>query len=424
MSRNHYEEISSGSSDEEKLVIDETPKAKRPTKRRRAIDEPSSPASSHQKRRAKVIESDEEQHDKKKESKMSTKLLLDQNEQKWQKAMDIALSVISQSKVDTKDLTLLPDHGTMECLRKAAQAWLNEQKKFVPLTFSTQKSLQTVMARFLLDFILKSAEVTPLEWNPNGCVVWDHHIEDKLHCLHGLAMINKEQIVEMDISSEGGQRALKETPEKAKIVNNKWGRSVVQVKNSDAMCCYYDMKSPLNSYSAESCGHSYTDGVKALQAFNQISAFLKASYPQMPKAGQLLLMPVVCECNYGYQVSQLLGRQTCKVTPFTLSAIANVEPSPAMDPKVLATVNHPAILVFQCCNPIFRHTKANPQKNCDFKISATDVITALQLVKQMWVSRTGMKAPVAIQEFKWQPHLRVQNTLLPTGQEDLDESLF
>lgn len=445
MSRYHYEDVSESSGDEEgKLVIDETPKPKRVVRRRKAVPGPEdgSPSPSvegTQRKRPKQISEDEEpagssrspQGRKKvaepqiSASAQLSRQLLDKNELKWQQAMDIAVGLLVPLKVDIRDLTLLPDAGTMECLKKAAQAWMNERKKFIQLTFSTQKTLQTVIARFLLDFILREANIVAGEWNPSGCVVWEHKIEEeKLYCLHGLPMINKEQIIEMDINSENGQRALKDTPERAKIVTNRWGRSVVQVKNSDAMCCFHDLKSPLNSFSSQSCGYFYTDGPKAVQAFKQIAAFVKAMYPNMPKAGDMLLMPVVCECNYGHQPLPLLGKQTCKVTPFAMSALSNIDRSLVDDPKVLATLDNPAVLVFQCCNPVFRNTKANPQRNCDFKISSTDVVMALQLAKQIWNSVMGTKPPIVVQEFKWGPQYRVQNTILPTGQDDADDALF
>lgn len=84
------------------------------------------------------------------------------------KAMDVAVGFLVPLKVDIKDLTLLPDAGTMECFRKGVQSWLNEQKRFVPLTFSTQKSLQTVTARFVFDFVLRAAEICPFDWNLTG----------------------------------------------------------------------------------------------------------------------------------------------------------------------------------------------------------------------------------------------------------------
>lgn len=444
MSRHHYEDISESSGDDEpKLVIDEDPRPKKVGKRRRVVAEevpPRTPDPSTEvsRKRAKPLsDTDDEQPGPSKGRKKVaveptpspsakvSRLLLDKNEQKWQKAMDVAVGLLVPLKVDVKDLTLLPDVGTMECFRKGAQAWMNERRKFVQLNFSTQKSLQTVMARFIFDFVLKSAGLTTSDWNPNGCVIWDHKsCGDKLHCLHGLPMINKEQLIEMDVNSENGQRALRDTPERAKIVSNRWGRSVVQIKNSDAMCCYHDLKSPINSFSSQSCGYFFSDGPKALQAFRQITAFVKAMYPSMPKAGQMLLMPLVCECNYGHQVMPLLGKQTCKVTPFAMSATSGIDRALVDDPKVLATLDNPAVLVFQCCNPVFRNTKANPQKNCDFKISSTDMVTALQLSKQMWAQLVGEKAQVAIQEFKWSPQYQVQNTILPTGEDDADDVLF
>ncbi|YP_094041.1 DBP [Bovine mastadenovirus A] len=446
MSRYHYEDVSESSGDEGKLFIDETPKPKRVARRRKAVSEDAAPQSAEalldgpQRKKSKPIsDTDDEQpgpsrspqgRKKNQDPQLSQvarmgRQLIDKNEQKWQRAMDLAVSILVPLKVDIKDLTLLPDSGTMECLKKAAQAWMNDRKKFIQLTFSTQKSLQTVIARFLLDFILRGADITAADWNPSGCVVWEHKAdEDKLYCLHGLPMINKEQIIEMDINSENGQRALKDTPERAKIVTNRWGRSVVQVKNSDAMSCYHDLKSPINSFSSQSCGYFYTDGPKALMAFKQIGAFVKAMYPNMPKAGEMLLMPLVCDCNYGHQPLPLLGKQTCKVTPFAMTALNSIDRALIDDAKVLATLDHPAVLVFQCCNPVFRNTKANPQKNCDFKISSTDVVMGLQLAKQIWNSMVGTKPPIVVQEFKWLPQYRVQNTILPTGQEDADDALF
>lgn len=449
MSRYHYEEVSESSSDEGKLVIDETFKPQRisQSRRRKAVaDDPLDKSESNEPARRKrpkaISESDDDDQPstskgtgKKKpvsgEQPMLTpaaklsRQLLSASEHKWQKAMDIAVGLLVPLKVDIKELTLLPDTGTMDCLKKAAQAWMNERKRFIQLTFSTQKSLLLMMARFTLDFILRAADISASDWSPTGCVAWEHKSsEDKLYCLHGLPMINKEQVLEMDINSENGQRALKETPERAKIVTNRWGRSVVQVRNTDAMSCFHDLKSNLNNFSAESCGYFYTDGPKALQAFRQIAAFVKAMYPNMPKAGDLLLMPLVCECNYGHQALPLLGRQTCKLTPFAMSALSGVDKNLVEDPKVLATLNNPAVLVFQCCNPVFRNTKANPQKNCDFKISSPDVVTALQLAKQMWFSLMGTKPLICIPEFKWAPQYRVQNTILPVGQDDEDDSLF
>ncbi|AMB43126.1 DBP [Bat mastadenovirus WIV11] len=352
---------------------------------------------------------------------------LDAQEQMWQQAMDLAVNLCVPLKVDVKELTLLPDAGTLECLRKAAHAWIQEKKICTNLTFSTQKSLQTLMARFLLDFIMRSSGLTS-NVNITGCAIWEHGCTDGqgLRCLHGVGMLNKDHVIEMDVNSENGQRALKEQPTKTKITTNRWGRNVVQLKNEEARCCLQDASAASGLFTSQSCGMFYSEGPKAEDAFKQIMALQQACYPKMPGAGRKLLMPIKCDCNWGQAVMPLLGRQVCKLTPFALSSAANVDRTLVQDPKLLATLEHPNILVFQCCNPVYRNSKASAQKNCDFKLSAPDVMTALQLAKQMWQSCMEKQAPVCIPEFRWSPEYQYQNTLLPMthASDDADECLF
>uniref|UniRef100_A0AAU6S559 DNA-binding protein n=1 Tax=Rhinolophus ferrumequinum adenovirus TaxID=3140013 RepID=A0AAU6S559_9ADEN len=351
---------------------------------------------------------------------------LDAQEQMWQMAMDMAVEICVPLKVDVKDLTLLPDASTIECFRKAAQAWLNEKKIFINLTFSTQKSLQTMMARFLLDFIMRNSGLQA-NVNITGAAIWEHHCTDGtgLKCLHGTTMLCKDHTIEMDVNSENGQRALKEQPTKTKITTNRWGRNVVQVKNEEARCCIQDAKAGSGLFTAQSCGMFYSEGPKAEEAFRQIMELQMACYPKMPNAGTRLLMPIKCDCNWGNEALPLLGRQVCKITPFAMSSATNVDKSLVHDKKMLATLNNPSVLVFQCCNPVYRSSKAAPQKNCDFKLSAPDMITSLQLAKQMWQDVTKKVAPVQIPEFKWQAMYQYQNTILPTTHAaDDDDNLF
>ncbi|UDF05968.1 DNA-binding protein [reindeer adenovirus 1] len=358
----------------------------------------------------------------------ASKAMLEADEVAWQRAMELAVGLCLPLKVDIKNLTLLPDTGTLECFRKAAQSWLNESKVYLPLTFSTQKTVLTVMARFLYDFVLKAAGLGPSSWNPTGCVVWRHQCTDGgqgiLHCLHGLPMLSKDQVIEMDVNSENGQRALKETPHKTKITTNRWNRNVVQLKNEDAACCHFDAALPAGSFSSKSCGMFFSEGPKALQAFWQIMSFQKACYPKMQSAGSHLLMPIKCDCNWGHLQLPLLGRQVCKVTPFNINAGSAVDKALVDDPKLLASVEYPSVLVFQCCNPVYRQTRANSQRNCDFKISAPDMISAVQLVKQMWSALVKQSAPITIPEFRWDAQFQHQNVILPIDQYDADESLF
>ncbi|ADD17113.1 single stranded DNA-binding protein [bat adenovirus 3] len=344
------------------------------------------------------------------------------NEHQWQLGMEMALKILTAYQVDHKELTLLPDSGTLECFKKAAQAYLVNTKTVVTYNFTTQKSFQHMVGRILLDFVIKAAGVAP-GLNPSGCVVWQHGCQRQLHCLHGSPMIQKEQLIEMDVNSENAQRVLKENPEKTKIVTNRWGRNVVQMKNEDAYCCFMDVNISGGNFSSSSCGMSYTDGPKALMAFQQIMAFQRACYPQMSTAESHLLMPLKCECNWNNSLP-MLGRQTCKMTPYALSSTADIDRSLVQDAKMLATLDHPAMLVFQCCNPVYRNSKAAPQKNCDFKISTVDMVACVQIAKKIWSTCIGTPPPLKFPEFKWSQEYKYQTTILPQGQEDNDVSLF
>lgn len=460
MSQRHFPELLDSplsSGDEEKLVIDEKPqKGKRPAKIKRHVpvqpiseDEDDYPVASTSsavsiKRPRNENVEDQFSKIKKKPTTQTTPItkppsmykpiMLDKNEQKWQQAMDITVAMLSPLKVDTKDITLLPDSNTLDYFKKAAQAYINEKKLSIVPTFSSHKSIQTVIARFLFEFVLRTVGIitnygftmgdSSFNWSPSGCAAWNHHCDESLFCLHGLQMINKEQIFEMDISSENAQKALKENPDRAKITSNRFGRNIVQLKNEDAVCCIHDANSAPNTFSLKSCGMFYSESKKALQAFRQIMAFQKACYPKMPNADSLLLMPIKCECNWPLNPVPILGRQICKITPFNVNSTAGIERAALDDPRLRATVDHPSILVFQCCNPVYRNTRANPQKNCDFKISATDMISALQIAKKIWVHYNSTPPPIMIPEFKWGPQFQVQNTILPTSHDDDDECLF
>lgn len=350
--------------------------------------------------------------------------LTNSSEAAWQKGMDLALGILVPLKVDHKELTLLPDAGTLECFRKAVQAWMGSEKVFVNYTYTTQKSFQSLVGRIIFDMVLRSAGLDAGKWNPSSLAVWRHGCQGRLMCLHGSVMLSKDQLIEMDVNSENGQRALRETPDKCKIISNRWGRQVVQLKNCDAMCCALDAGSTGGNFSSKSCGVFFTEGSKALQAFDQISAFQRACYPKMAEAGDFMLLPTKCDCNYGPSGIPLLGRQLPKITPYNINATAAVDKNQVEDPKMLATLNNPSVLVFQCCNPVRPGSKGVAGKNCDMKISSVDVVSAVQLAKRMWQSTTNTQPVCKFPEFKWSPEYQVQNTILPQGVDDTDESLF
>nr|APD78437.1 DNA-binding protein [Simian adenovirus 13] len=351
----------------------------------------------------------------------------------WEKGMEFMVMLMERYKVDKElrsSFKFLPEQG--EVYRKICQAWMNEEYKHNTLTFTSHKSFISLMGRFLMAYVQVYAGVDSKLWEPTGCVAWEHQcteVEGELKCLHGLTMIVKEQIIEMDVTSENGQRALKETPAKAKIVQNRWGRSVVQVRNEDARCCMFDAGCSPNNFSNKSCGLFYSEGTKAQIAFRQIAAFMQACYPHMVKGSKHLLMPIRCNCFTRPEMSRG-GRQTCKITPFALN-VENIHLEDLVDfgyhdRAMLASVNNPSVLVFQCANALHRNSKANNQANCDFKISAPDVIGALQLVRQFWQDHlpdTPLPKMV-VPEFKWHPKYQYRNLTLPAAHVDFEMNPF
>uniref|UniRef100_A0AAU6S536 DNA-binding protein n=1 Tax=Pipistrellus pipistrellus adenovirus TaxID=3140007 RepID=A0AAU6S536_9ADEN len=343
-------------------------------------------------------------------------------EMEFQRAMDLAVSVLTPLKVDIKPLTMCPDVGTLECFGKAVTAYMSEKRLSVPLIYTTQKTFRSLTARILMSYVINEAGLSTGGWNPSGCYVWRHRSDEErgLHCFHGTPMISKDQLVEMDLTSENAQRALKENPTKTKVVPNKWGRQVVQLINNDAACCATDVACLGNNHSPRSCGLFYTEAAKALIAFKQIGEYQLASYPNMGEAArEMMLAPLKCECNWNtLDGAPLHGRQLAKLTPYAITGISNIDRDQVEDPKVLASLNNPAVLVFQCCNPVQRGRSAAGAKNCDWKISAPDTITAVQMAKQIWKAATGKEASAKFPEFKWGNQFQVQNVVLPTGLED------
>ncbi|ALE30399.1 DBP [Simian adenovirus 16] len=352
----------------------------------------------------------------------------------WEKGMAIMHLLMDKYKIDKDDRTgfdFMPQSFIV--YRKICNTWLNEDWKYCPLTFTTQKTFGTMMGRFLNQYVLLHAGIESpawkTKWEPTGCAVWNHRsseTEGKLMCLHGLPMIAKEHIVEMDVSSEAGQRALKETPQRAKVTQNRWGRNVVQLRHEDARCCMYDVNCATNVFSSKSCGMFYSEGAKAQQAFKQIEAFMLAAYPHMTRGQKHLLMPLRCECNYLGDGIPRAGRQLCKITPFAVPNAEDMNTGDITDPVALASLNYPSLLVFQCANPSYRNTRATNQINCDFKISAPDLLLALQLVRTLWHDNfVELGLPkLMLPEFKWEPRFQYKNLTLPTSHLDYQENPF
>lgn len=346
------------------------------------------------------------------------------DEQRWQRGIELAMSIFLPLKVDAPDFTLLPTLASVEYFRKAVVAFMKQESKIMSYTFTNPKTFQSMVGRLLLHCVIKKSEIGSEEINPSALVLWDHKsATERPTCFHGKAMLIKEQVIEMDLNSERGQQAIKEQAEKAKIVANKWGRQVVQLKNSDAVCCVEDAKMTGNNFSGSSCGLSYTEGQKAVVAFRQAGAFQAAYFPSMEdRAKRFIPIPIKCDCNYDSS-APMLGRQLPKITPFQLNISTSLADT-VVDPKLVASINNPAVLVFQCCNPVYSKSKPNASKNCDFKISSVDLVAAIQLAKIMWQKLFQETPKIMFPEFVWEAKYQYQTSILPQLQEFTNDPLF
>nr|WOW71792.1 57.5 kDa DNA-binding protein [Human adenovirus 106] len=350
----------------------------------------------------------------------------------WEKGMEVMCVLMEKYRLDNELRTsfkLMPEQH--EQYKRICHQYVNEEHRGIQLTFTSHKTLSTMMGRFLQGMIHSFSQIAHHNWECTGCALWPHGCNDyegKLKCLHGNIMIQKEQIIEMDVASENGQRALKENPERTKITQNRWGRSVVQIANNDARCCVNDAGCAANQFSSRSCGMFYTEGSKAQQAFKQYDAFMRAVYPGIRQdQAKMILIPLHCDCNHKPNWVPAMGRQTCKMTPFSIANAEDLDVGMIADPTVLASVRHPSLMVFQCCNPVYRNSRAQSTgPNCDFKISAPDLLGALQLTRKLW-SDILPDIPVprlVIPEFKWQPKYQFRNVSLPAGHSDSRQNPF
>ncbi|ACJ14519.1 DBP [Murine adenovirus 3] len=349
----------------------------------------------------------------------------------WQTAREFLHKMCLPLKVDGKQCTFLPNAQTAELFRKLCHSWLLQQKMVPSLTFTTLRSFTMQMGRFVLALLLQASGLSPTEAaahsiaNVSGVAAWKHASDVTLHCLHGAVMIAKDHHVDLDVSSEGGQRALKEQGPNAVVTTNRWGRSVVRVKY-DAFVCPMDAGVPFNQPSNKSCGFCFTDGKKALKGFKQIVAFQAALYPQAAGGGEWMLLCLRCECNFGV-AQPILGRQTCRLTPYQLSLAEGLDGG-NMDAVAKASVENPVVLVAQCCNVTFSKAGkaggAAAGKTCEWKISSVDLVTAAQLAKKMIHKMLDLPPSLFVPEFKWDPVFSFRSTVLPQGVGDSDLQLF
>lgn len=355
-------------------------------------------------------------------------------EQKWQRGRDLVEKLFQPLKCDPSKVTLLPDAETMCAIRGACQAWMNTRRQNPQLNFSTRLSFAEQMARFVLQMILQATD--EIGRDVTGCAVWkqpvDYSADDNVskptpvRCYHGEMLIPREHTIEMSVTSEAGKRALSEQPELAKVVQNEYGRSVVRICHDDALMCIKDAQMPSGQHGQESCGLFFSDAVKLRTCLAQYAAFQKACFPGMGEeaAGKHLAVVLRCRCNWAASClpkpATQLGRQTCRLIPYQMSSAGQLDADSLDDERLKASVFFPCLLVFNCCNPVFRGSRGAgagqcETQSCDWKLSAPDLLNAVQMAKNMWRDLLPDEPlpPLRIPELRWHNSLRFQPALLP-----------
>ncbi|AAL92454.1 DBP [Snake adenovirus 1] len=333
----------------------------------------------------------------------------DEAKEKVQAALELLHKFGSAFKVDTAGFSFHPE--SPEC-DKIFGAYL-KNVKHVP-TYSSAKTLTSVGGRILYAATCQYVKLTPVT-NLTGCTLWEHGWGQNLKCYHGEGMCRKKNEIEMAATSESGVAALKEGRGAVEI--NRWGRQVVKITQENYVICMEDLQSRFNQPSANSCGLSFSDSDKARSAMENATELTRSIFSQA-KMDHLLFMPICCYCNYGGKM--ILGRQLCKLTPFSISGTEGLREED-VSPVQAVSVRHPAVFVFQCCNAT---GGSKGKTSCDFKISHADLLQVLNLVRKMWLEVMGYPMPIHFPRFKWSPSLRVKNALLPEGSVNEDENPF
>lgn len=338
---------------------------------------------------------------------------------KIQKALDACWKLGEKFKVPTEGCTLNPTEKHLERIF-AAYA---KTKKQTFLTYSNVKSFHAFGGRLLFAAICDLAKLKP-KFEPTGAAVWRHQWFDEpedVRCFHGTPMFTKEISYRVKADSERGFQALKKGEGELEESKSDKDPPMVLIKMSKFAVCFkdqYERKS--GSFSRDSCGVTFSDIDKAYAAAKNAEAFNAAAFPKSKSVSGLLMIVTCCECNYAGQ--QVEGRQTTKITPWAISEARTKSMSHTENGNYASACDqYPYVFVFQCCkfqgsnNPTGagRSVKQDAAKPCDFRLSYTDAIKALVLVKTM-ASEYLDSCKVHIPRFVWQDCWRVKNAITPS----------
>nr|QPN96219.1 DBP [Bearded dragon adenovirus 1] len=319
-------------------------------------------------------------------------------QRKIQKALECLNKIGRHLAIPTDGFTFHPESNECEKL------FLGFFRKNKPtLNYSTPSSVGAVGGRMLWAAVCRHVGLEP-NFNATGCSLWRHQWKGlNIKCFHGVEMPFTENSLEMNPTSEAAINAMKEG--KGTMAHNRWGRAVVRVPRPDFCQCFADLNSKFNMSAPDSCGLCFSSGEKAAMAMKNAEATVKAVFPKSKSEGKILI-PVYCFCNAAGK--KLQGRQLPRITPFALSGADNLSVRD-LSAAQAASVKHPAVFVFQCCN----HAGFRSKSGCDFKISFTDLMVTLCLVRNLWQGVFKSEMPIVFGTFRWNAALRNCSFPLP-----------
>lgn len=325
-------------------------------------------------------------------------------ESKIQLAMEKLHVLANHTKTDTAGATFLPHDNPCE---KIMASFMKNKK--LQLCYSTVKTVQIVAGRMLYALITEHVGLTS-SFNVLGLWLWKHGWDDVPRCWHGEEMIYKVNEIDMPGTSEGGMNALKGGT--GAVTLNKWGKSVVRVTQRNYCVCVTDRDLKHGQNSTESCGLSFTDGKKALCALKHAINYGLSIFPNASKSSlsAVVVVPAACFCNYADKT--VMGKQMIKTTPFVVNGAEGINPE-CLSAEQRVACQFPAVLVFQCCN-LGKKPNEGP-KPCEFKISYSDLMTAVVMTKTLWYDCFNKFPKLTIPRFAWGPQFKVKNALLPSG---------
>ncbi|AWO77110.1 DPB-T [Tree shrew adenovirus 1] len=307
---------------------------------------------------------------------------------------------------------LEPTEESLRQLSAVVKVWLGPFFERHPLTFTTPESFVHMTARFVFYFYAKEARISfPYNWNPSGCVVWRQDLVGDIKCLHGEPMITVSRKEELSEELAEGPQYHGPGARRERWRARQFEKNLVVLRWFNAVICQHDLSGIDGAHSGYSCGWRFNDGRQVQEAFRQLHAYQLAAYRSTALECRCIL-PLKCYCNWAADSRPMTGRQTCMVTVEHLEEAEEVL-EPLLDPVAQATVDHPYILTFGCCNPTPPVGAIGPHRRCHLQISGVDLLSAYQLAQSIWqhFSDSGFRFPLP--EAVWRQELAFKRRVLP-----------